>query len=72
MVFWKTVIFVWYDSDWLTEEAKNFSSESLLCYYLPSSLWIVFPLISIYVIGKRFVNKLSKVIEKKEEKVKKK
>ncbi len=23
-VFWKTVIFVWYDHDWLTVDAKNF------------------------------------------------
>ena len=63
MVFWKTVIFVWYDHDWLSEAAKNFSPESLICYYLPSSLWIIFPLLSMYVIGKRFVKKISKAIE---------
>lgn len=26
MVFWKTIIFVWYDKDWLTEPALNYST----------------------------------------------
>ena len=56
MVFWKTVIFLWYDSDWLTEDARNFTPESILCYYFPSYLWVVFPLLSMVVIGKKFVN----------------
>jgi len=63
MVFWKTVIFVWYDHNFLSENAKNFTPESILCYYFPSSLWLIFPLISIYLISKRFVkaiNNLSK------------
>lgn len=52
MVFWKTVIFVWYDHDWLTNEAKSFSPESILCYYFPSSLWIVLPFVSMVLISK--------------------
>lgn len=58
-VFWKTVIFVWYDSDWLTQDAKNFTPESILCYYFPSSLWILLPLVSMIVIGKKFVKALT-------------
>lgn len=37
---------------------------SLLCYYLPSSIWIVMPLISIYAIGRKFVQVLSNKAEK--------
>ena len=59
MVFWKTVIFVWYDHAWLTEDAKNFSTESLLCYYLPSSFWIIFPVLSMIGIGKKFVRSVN-------------
>lgn len=65
MVFWKTIIFVWYDRDWLTEEALNYTAESILCYYLPSYCWIVFPFLSMVTIGKRMIG------EGKNEKVKK-
>ena len=36
MVFWKTVIFMWYDYDWLTQDAKDFTPYSILCYYFPN------------------------------------
>lgn len=55
MVFWKTVIFLWYDNNFLSEDAKNYTPESILYYYFPSSLWIIFPLLSIILISKRFV-----------------
>lgn len=58
-VFWKTIIFVWYDHYWLSPEAHSYSAQSLLCYYLPSSIWIVFPLVSLISIGKRFVQSMS-------------
>lgn len=58
-VFWKTIIFVWYDHYWLSPEALTYSQESLLCYYLPSSLWIFLPLISMFYIGRNFVRSLS-------------
>lgn len=51
MIFWKTVIFVWYDHSWLTEDARNFCSESIMYYYIPSSFWIVMPFVSMLVIG---------------------
>jgi hypothetical protein len=61
---------VWYDSEWLTETAKNFSPESILCYYFPSSLWIVLPFLSMILIGKRFVKAVSEKGEKEKAKQK--
>lgn len=55
-VFWKTVIFVWYDHDWSTEAAKNFTPGSILCYWFPNSLWLVFPTLAMILIPKRIVN----------------
>lgn len=55
-VFWKTVIFVWYDHDWSTQDAKNFTPMSILCYWLPNSLWLIFPLVAMILIPKRIVN----------------
>lgn len=57
-IFWKTVIFVWYDHSFLTQEALSFSPKSILCYYLPSSVWLIMPLVSIWVIGKKIVQSL--------------
>lgn len=56
MVFWKTVIFVWYDHDFATESAKNFSPGSILCYWLPNTLWLIFPLIAMYLIPKNIID----------------
>lgn len=58
-VFWKTVIFIWYDKDWTTQDAKNFTPGSILCYWFPSSLWIIFPLLAMILIPKRIVNYVS-------------
>lgn len=55
-VFWKTVIFLLYDYDYTSIEVKQLTSEALLCYVLPSSLWIIFPILSIWLISKRVVN----------------
>jgi hypothetical protein len=43
-VFWKTVIYVWYDHSFLSQETQNFSLESLYAFYLPTSFWILCPL----------------------------
>ena len=66
MVFWKTVIFVWYDHDWLTEDAKAFVPESILCYYLPSYLWIVLPFLSMILIPKRILNAYMNLVKEKQ------
>lgn len=63
-VFWKTVIFLWYDNRFLTADAKAYTPESLLCYYFPSSIWIVMPLVSMYGIGKGIVEELAMVMPK--------
>lgn len=64
-IFWKTVIFVWYDHDWLSAEAKSFSPESIVCYYFPSSLWLIFPLLSMYLIPKRIFTAYMKLAKDK-------
>jgi len=43
-VFWKTVIYVWYDYTFLTVPALNFSPESIVFYYFPNSFWLVCPI----------------------------
>ena len=55
LTFWKTIIFVWYDLDWITEDAHNFTTGSILCYYIPSSFWIIGPFISAILISRRMV-----------------
>jgi len=62
MVFWKTVIFVWYDDAWTSEEAKNFSPGSLLCYYLPNSFWIIMPIVTMYVLPRNIIRKIPEVV----------
>lgn len=64
-VFWKTVIFVWYDHDWSTEAAKNFTPGSILCYWFPNSLWLVFPLLAMFLIPQRIINYVSQEITPK-------
>ena len=59
-IFWKTVIYMWYDVAYLSEEALNFSPDSLLLYYLPNSLWILFPIWSIGSIGGRLGKQIFK------------
>jgi hypothetical protein len=56
MVFWKTVIFVWYDHDFITDAVKNMTPGSILCYYFPNSLWLVFPVLAMFLIPKRIIN----------------
>lgn len=52
-VFWKTVIFLWYDRDFTTPAVGELTGEALLYYVIPSSLWIIFPLLTIYLVGRR-------------------
>lgn len=48
MTFWKTVIFLWYDSYWTTEDVHNFTLEAILYYHILSAAWIVLPFLSIW------------------------
>ena len=66
MIFWKTVIFVWYDRDWLTPEALNYSPESILCYYFPSYLWIIFPFLTMITVPKKIFRAYMDLVKEKE------
>lgn len=50
-VFWKTVIYIWYDVDFMSEATKTFAPDALLLYYLPNSFWIFCPIWSIFSIA---------------------
>jgi hypothetical protein len=56
MVFWKTVIFVWYDHAFISEAVQNVTPGSILCYWFPNSLWLLFPLIAMILIPKNIIN----------------
>lgn len=51
-VFWKTVIYVLYSHDFTTEAVKNLTPDALLCFVIPSSLWIIFPLLAVLTVIK--------------------
>ena len=50
-IFWKTVIYMWYDLQYLSEAAKAFAPEAIALYYIPNAFWIACPLWSIISIG---------------------
>lgn len=51
-VFWKTVIYILYSHDHTTEAVKTLSLDAVLVFVIPSSLWIIFPLLAIGTIVK--------------------
>jgi hypothetical protein len=51
-VFWKTVIYVLYSHDFTTDAVKNLTPDALLVFVIPSSLWIIFPLLAIFTVIK--------------------
>ncbi len=55
-VFWKTVIYLWYSHDFTTEAVKKLTTDALLCFVLPSSFWIIFPVLTMYYVSKNIVN----------------
>lgn len=63
-VFWKTVIYIWYDHSFLSPAAQSFSFESLYIFYLPTSFWIIGPLWTIFSVS----GNLSSDLLKKEKK----
>lgn len=65
-VFWKTVIFLIYDKDFITPAVKSFESGAILFYMIPSSLWIIFPLLTMYKVSKRIIKQSIEVKGKKE------
>lgn len=49
-VFWKTVIYILYSHDFTTEAVKSVSIDAFFVFILPSSLWIIFPLLTIVTV----------------------
>jgi hypothetical protein len=67
-VLWKTVIYIWYDWQYMTESTQQFQSDALLCYWLPNSFWIVCPLWSIVSIGGKIGAVVMKGVDGKKKK----
>ena len=59
MTLYKTIIYLWYADYYLSEEAHNFTQKSILCFYLPSSVWLICPFLSIYGISSKITNALT-------------
>jgi hypothetical protein len=51
--FWKTVIYVWYAEPFLTSKAKVLTTDSFLCFWLPTSFWLICPLWTILSVSGR-------------------
>jgi len=52
-VFWKTVIYLWYDRAFVTVSIHRFYSLGVIFYYLTIGLWLIFPPLTIYAISSR-------------------
>jgi hypothetical protein len=59
-VFWKTVIYLWYDRPFITVSVHRMYSLGVVFYYCTIGLWIIFPLLTIYSISNRITACLSK------------
>lgn len=59
-VFWKTVIYLWYDRAFVTVSIHRMYSLGVIFYYCTIGLWIIFPLLSIYSISNRILSYLTK------------
>lgn len=51
-IFWKTVIYLWYDHHFLTPPTNEPTVQALFVFWIPSSLWIIFPLLAIVTVSK--------------------
>ncbi len=54
-IFWKTVIYLLYDHQFLTPPTNVPTLQALLVFWIPSSLWIIFPALAIITISKNIV-----------------
>jgi hypothetical protein len=55
-VFWKTVMYLLYDRNFITISTKRLYSVAVAFYYLTIGQWILFPLLTIYAIGGRLID----------------
>lgn len=54
-IFWKTVIYLWYDHQFLTPATNVPTIQALFVFWIPSSLWIIFPLLTVVTVSKNIV-----------------
>jgi hypothetical protein len=54
-IFWKTVIYLSYDHQFLTPPTNAPTIQALLVFWIPSSLWVIFPFLAIITISKNIV-----------------
>ena len=67
-VFWKTVIYIWYDIPYMSDAVRNFAPDGILLYYIPNGFWIVCPLWAIYSISQRIGRDVFAKLDAKEKK----
>lgn len=66
-VFWKTVIYILYSHDHTTAAVKGLTPDAFLYFIIPSSLWIIFPFLTIFTVIKNVsahVKSLNELINK--------
>ena len=63
--FWKTVLYVWYDHPFLSEETLAFTADSIKIFYFPTSFWIICPVWTILSVSKRICNEILGAEKKK-------
>lgn len=54
-IFWKTVIYLWYDHHFLAPAANVPTIQAVFVFWIPSSLWIIFPSLAIITVSKNIV-----------------
>ena len=67
MVFWKTVIYLWYDRYFITVLVERLYSIAVVFYYFTIGPFIIFPLLTIYYIGKRMLKAIVGEEKRKQE-----
>lgn len=54
-IFWKTVIYMWYDLEFVTDAVKSLTIESTYLYFIPNGFWIVCPILVMYTVPGRII-----------------
>ena len=65
MVFWKTVIYLWYDRYFITVLVERLYSIAVVFYYFTIGPFLLFPLLTIYYISKRMIKAIVGAEEEK-------
>jgi hypothetical protein len=66
-VFWKTVIYIMYSHDFTTSAVKSLSLDAVLYFVIPSSFWIICPLLTIYSVIKNVVGHVKSLTNDKKD-----